>query len=149
VNTVSTALGEFKSTHHMDISDTGIKHLEVMEHSLQLIYSAGMKQVGIVSTVKHSHKSYILNWNADKKRKKENPMEIVPRQAVHGLREFAKRFKKAETEEARRASALPTPLLFYKKPRRSTRGSPTTTPSVMNLNDFTGLPPQGARLWTK
>jgi len=146
---VSTALGEFKSTHHMHISETAIKHLEVMEHSLRLIYSAGMKQTGIVSSVKHLQKSFILKRNADKKRKTEDPMERLPRLAVHGLREFAKRMKKGESEEARKASAPPLPMISYEEPRRSARGSPTTTPSALNLDDFTGLPPQGARLWTK
>jgi hypothetical protein len=142
VKNVSTALGEFMSTHHMDISETGIKHLEVMEHSLRLIYSAGMKQTGIVSSVKHLQKSFILKRNADKKRKTEDPMERLPRLAVHGLREFAKRMKKGESEEARKASAPPLPMILYEEPRRSARGSPTTTPSALNLEDFTGLPPQ-------
>ena len=44
-------------------------------------------------------------------------MERVPRLAVHGLQEFAKRFKKAEAEEAKTENVPPLLILLHKELR--------------------------------
>ena len=149
VNNVATALAEFKYNHATHINDAGIKDLEVMIESLNLIHSDGQKQVGQVSTVKYLHKSYGLVKNSAKKRKAEDPMRKIQRGAVSGLREFVKKCKKEELEAIKKANSPPPPMLFYEEPGRSERGPPSPFNPRMLIDDFTGLPPQGANKWTR
>ena len=74
---VGTALGEFKCNHGKYVSVTGIKHLEVMVQSLELIYSAGTKQVGKISSVKCLLRAFKLKGNAIKNRNAKDPMHAV------------------------------------------------------------------------
>ena len=146
---VGTALGEFKCNHGKYVSVTGIKHLEVMVQSLELIYSAGTKQVAKISSVKYLPRAYKLKETAIKRKNAKDPMHVALRGAVSGLRGFVRRCKKARAEVLKEENDPPQPMPFYKEPRRSGRGpSPISTKELLQKN-FTGLPPQGVRKWTK
>ena len=91
---VATALGEFKCNHGEDVTDTGIKHLEVMVEALDNIHSTGTKQVGRISKVKYLTKAYGLTQTVDRKRKADNTMAKVRNNGVVcRLREFVTKYK--------------------------------------------------------
>ena len=81
--------------------------------------------------------------------KAEDPIQKIWSGAVYGLRKFVKRCKKAEVKATKFANSPPPPMIFYEELRRSRRGSTSPTTTAMLIHDFTGLPPQGARVWTK
>jgi hypothetical protein len=149
VKDVSTALGQFKCNHGKDVADAGIKHLEVMMEALDWIQLAGTKQVGRISKVKYLSRAYELTRTAEKKRKADDPMTMVRRRAVCGLREFVRSCKRARSDEVKKEKAPPQPMPFYEEPRRSPRGPSPVPSTALLITDFTGLPPQGANVWTK
>ena len=76
-------------------------------------------------------------------------MHVPGRGAVYKLREFNKRCRKEKANQIKEAKAKPEPMPFYEEPRRSERkGSPTFSSATL-IDEFTGLPPQGAKMWTK
>ena len=75
-------------------------------------------------------------------------MQTILGNTVHGLREFVKRCKKADVK-AKRLNKSPPAMPFYERPRQSTRVSTSTFTPETIIAEFTGLPPQRARVWTK
>jgi hypothetical protein len=69
VKGVDTALGQFKCNHGKDVTDAGIKHLEVMMEALDNIHLAGIKQVGRISKAKYLNKAHDLARTMGNKRK--------------------------------------------------------------------------------
>ena len=117
VKNVGIALVEFKTNHGKDVSEGGIKNLEVMVESLEFIYSAGTSQIGKVSLVKYLTRAYGLMRNTAKKRKSEDPMQIVRAGAMHGLRKFVRMSKKARKKVVEKENAPPKPMPFYEEPQ--------------------------------
>ena len=147
VKNASLALNDFKSKYGAKISAVGVKQLEVVIESLGWVHSAGVRQAGKVSKVKYLRRSHQYAKAAGRKRKANDPMQ---RQVtvIQGLKIFNKKCRADKKEEEIQANAPPPEFLFYDDKRRSPRvSSPETIED--RISDFTGAPPQDAKVWTR
>ena len=155
VATVQRSLASFIEEYSSKIGDNGVKKLNLVESVLSTVCDIGQKRIMKISHVPYLEKAYSKYKVEQKNLKRLDPCRMLRNEDSHAMKRF---IRSPEDSVVRRPAKIQKKSLEllgdFHHLRRSPRARSDVSKDLKNnydnlLKEFTGLPPDGANVWTK